>query len=381
MGCSFPEVTAANILNVFEADLFFHYIQHTSLTWTAAQQVAATGYATVTTPASIGPSNAVRLKAQGGTCNAAIPVGMRFDQTTNPTGVRCDVYDHMVNIFGRDPVTGYARRPLDNIGVQYGLAALNSGAISKQQFLDLNQNIGGYDNNGNNIAGRTVGDVDAIKIAYDTGRVTYGNQGMKATPIIDYRGYVDQPENGNEVHQRYHSFSLRERLVRANGNFDNQVMLIEDGVSPGTPGLFGDTSVVLTHAVTQMDQWLTGLFADTTNASIHDKIVHAKPADLVDACFTNNGTVKIAELQVFQGATVCNQLYPSHSSPRMVAGEPVANDVLKCQLKPINTGDYTAVPFTPTELAQLAAIFPQGVCDFSKPGVGQVPLENTWDFF
>ena len=104
----------------------------------------------------------MRLKAQGGTCNAAIPVSMRFDQNTNPTGVRCDVYDHMVNIFGRDPVTGYARRPLDNVGVQYGLAALNSGAISKQQFLDLNQNIGGYDNNGNFIAGRAVGDLDAI---------------------------------------------------------------------------------------------------------------------------------------------------------------------------------------------------------------------------
>ena len=98
-----------------------------------------------------------KRQAQGGICNAAIPVSMRFDQNTNPTGVRCDVYDHMVNIFGRDPVTGYARRPLDNVGVQYGLAALNSGAISKQQFLDLNQNIGGYDNNGNNIAGRTVG--------------------------------------------------------------------------------------------------------------------------------------------------------------------------------------------------------------------------------
>jgi hypothetical protein len=305
---------------------------------------------------------------------------MRFDQNTNPTGVRCDVYDHMVNIFGRDPVTSYARRPLDNVGVQYGLAALNSSAISKQQFLDLNQNIGGYDNNGNFIAGRAVGDINAINIAYNTGRVTYGNQGMKATPIIDYRGYVDQPENGNEVHQRYHSFSMRERLVRANGNFDNQVMLVEDGVSAGTTGLFGDTSPVLSHALTQMDQWLTSLFADTTNASIHDKIVNAKPGDLVDACFTNNGTVKIAELQVFQGATVCNQLYPSHSSPRNVAGEPLANDVLKCQLKPINTGDY-AVTFTPTELAQLAAIFPQGVCDFSKPGVGQVPLENTWEFF
>ena len=380
MGCSFPEVTAANILNVFDADLFLHYIQRTALTWTNAQQVAATGYATATTSATIGPSNAVRLKAQGGTCNAAIPVSMRFDQNTNPTGVRCDVYDHMVNIFGRDPVTGYARRPLDNVGVQYGIAALNSGAIGKQQFLDLNQNIGGYDNNGNFIAGRAIGDLNAIRIAYDTGRVTYGNQGMKATPIIDYRGYVDQPENSQEVHQRYHSFSMRERLVRANGNFDNQVMLVEDGVSAGTTGLFGDASPVLSHSLTQMDQWLTSLFADTTTASIHDKIVNAKPADLVDACFTNNGTVKIAELQLFQGATVCNQLYPSHSSPRMVAGEPVANDVLKCQLKPINTGDY-AVPFTPTELAQLGAIFPQGVCDFSKPGVGQVPLENTWDFF
>ena len=142
----------------------------------------------------------MRLKAQGGSCNAAIPVSMRFDQSTNPTGVRCDVYDHMVNIFGRDPVTGYARRPLDNVGVQYGLAALNSGAISKQQFLDLNQNIGGYDNNGNFIAGRAVGDVKPSRSPTDSGRVTYGNQGMRATPIIDYRGYVDQPENSQEVH-------------------------------------------------------------------------------------------------------------------------------------------------------------------------------------
>jgi hypothetical protein len=380
MGCSFPEVTAGNILNVFEADLFNHYIQNTTMTWTAAQQNATTGYATVTTPASIGPSNAVRLKAQGGTCNAAIPVNTRFDQNTNPNGVRCDVYDHMVNIFGRDPATGYARRPLDNVGVQYGLQALNAGAISKQQFLDINQKIGGYDNNGNFIAGRTVGDINALMIAYDTGRVTYGGQGMKGTPIIDYRGYVDQPENGNEVHQRYHSFSLRQRLLQVNGNFDNQVMLIEDGVSPGTPGLFGDTSVVLTHAVTQMDQWLTALLADTSSDPVHDKLLRAKPADLVDACFTNNGTVKIAELQVFQGNTTCNQLYPSHSSPRMVAGESVTNDVLKCQLKAITPSDY-AVTFLPAEMAQLQAIFPQGVCDFSKPGVGQVPLEDTWVSF
>ena len=78
----------------------------------------------------------------------------------------------------------------------------------------------------------------------------------------------------------------------------------------------------LSHALTQMDQWLTSLFADTSGASTHDKIVNAKPADLVDACFTGNGTVKIVEPQVYSGNTTCNSLFPafwrnppSYSSP------------------------------------------------------------------
>ena len=52
---------------------------------------------------------------------------MRYNASTNPTGVRCDVYDHTVNVYGKDPVTGFARRPLDNVGIQYGLKVLNAG--------------------------------------------------------------------------------------------------------------------------------------------------------------------------------------------------------------------------------------------------------------
>ena len=233
IGCSFPELTAGITLDITDADLFFHYLQHTTVAWTATQQNAASGYPTSTTPTTIGPGNAVRTKAQGGSCNAGIPVATRFDQVTNPQGVRCDIYDHMVNIFGRDPATGYARRPLDNVGVQYGLVALNAGTISVQQFLDLNQNIGGYDNNGNYVATRTVADRTALQIAYKTGRVTNAGNGLRRTPMIDYRGYVDQPENGNEVHARFHSFSMRARLVRENGDYDNQVMLIETACPPG----------------------------------------------------------------------------------------------------------------------------------------------------
>ena len=40
------------------------------------------------------------------------------------------------------------------------------------------------------------------------------------------------------------------------------------------------------------------------------------------------------------------------------------------QLKPINPSDY-AVSFTSAELTRLNAIFLNGVCDWSKPGVNQ----------
>jgi hypothetical protein len=381
VGCSFPEVVAAMVNNITDADLFLHYLSTTAtLTWSDAQIEAATGYPTVTTLSTIGPGNALRTKAQGGTCNTIIPKSVQYDAKTNPTGIRCDLYDHLVNVFGRDPATGFARRPIDNVGVQYGLEALTLGAITKQQFLELNQKIGGYDNDGNYIATRTIGDIAAIEAAYDSGRITYGGLGMKRTPIIDYRGYVDQPENSNEVHSRFHSFSMRQRLLEANGNFNNQVMLVEDGRATTGNGLFSDTSPVLSHALTQMDEWLTKFLADRTFAPIPVKIDRAKPSDLVDACFTNKGAVKIAELQVYQLDTTCNQLYPAFSTPRMVAGEPLANDVLKCELRPIDLSLYK-VRFTAAEAAQLKAIFPQGVCDYSKPGVGQRPPDGTWQMF
>lgn len=382
MGCSFPELFAGMVNNITDADLFEYYLTNrATVPWSDAQIEAATGYPTVTTLTTIGAPNAVRVKAQGGTCNSIIPQSVQYDATTNPTGIRCDIYDHTVNVFGRDPVTGFARRPIDNVGVQYGLEALNAGAISKQQFLDVNQNIGGYDNDGNYVTTRTVGDVTAIQAAYDSGRITYGGLGLKHTPIIDYRGYVDQPENPNETHSRFHSFSIRQRLVDANGNFNNQVMLIENGQNPPVGnGLFSDTSPVLSHALTQMDEWLTNLSTTTTQPPSLGQIQQAKPSDLVDACFTNLGTVKIAQLQVYQGDTTCNQLYPAFSIPKLVAGEPLENNVIKCQLKPIDPVDYK-VSFTAGEQAQLKSIFPQGVCDYSVPGVGQRPTEGTWQFF
>src|SRR5205823_5197993 len=76
---------------------------------------------------------------------AIVPLSARYDPTTNPNGARGDVHDHTVNVYGRLPESGFSRRPIDNVGVQYGLAALNAGQISKAQFLDINERIGGLD--------------------------------------------------------------------------------------------------------------------------------------------------------------------------------------------------------------------------------------------
>ena len=146
-------------------------------------------------------------------------------------GVRCTYQDNLVNVFGIDPKTGHARNPFDNVGVQYGLAALNDGAISFDQFIDINTRIGGLDDDGKIMAARMVGDPEAISRAYATGRMNEGTGGEASTPFIDLRTYTDGDPLGRgdpnvDVHDRYHSFILRARLLKYNGTAANHVMLV-----------------------------------------------------------------------------------------------------------------------------------------------------------
>jgi len=54
--------------------------------------------------------------------------------------------------------------------------------------------------------------------------------------------------------------------------------------------------------------------------------------------------------------------------------------VVTCHRKAIDWTDYS-VDFSPAERRRLAEIFPSGVCDWTKPGVGQQPLRDTWQTF
>jgi hypothetical protein len=61
----------------------------------------------------------------------------------------------------------------------------------------------------------------------------------------------------------------------------------------------------------------------------------------------------------------------------MAAGGPPANDIVKCQLTDPDRDAY-GVELTDDQWAELLAAFPDGVCDWTVPGVGQVPLEALW---
>jgi hypothetical protein len=312
---------------------------------------------------------------KAGVWSAAVPTALRYDPSTNPTGARATVFDVGRNIFGIDAATGFALRPYDNVGVQYGLAALKAGKITPAQFVDLNEKVGGYDQDGNYVTARAVGDAGAIKRSYQSGIQLHGGGGLASIPVVDIGGIYDDDQF---YHYQWFHFAVRERMAAANGSTGNHVMW--RGAGPITELLGSPTAVgtainqaANTQSWAMFIQWMDAYKADTSGSTQRDKVIARKPANAVDGCFTKSLTPQfIAEAQTLssQASTQCNTLYPSWTAPRIEAGGPVSAQNLKCQFKLLARADYTAT-FTDAEWARLQATFPYGVCDWSKPGVNQ----------
>src|SRR5262249_17322178 len=136
--------------------------------------------------------------------NCGLPVSKVYDPVSNPTGARCTAQDHAVSVWGTidDGVhPKHAPSTRDNVGVVYGLKALQSGAITPAEFVLLNESIGGADFDVNRTDARSVADAAALPIAYRAGIVTDGRQIAK-TPILDVRGFDEQG-----IHYIWRSFS------------------------------------------------------------------------------------------------------------------------------------------------------------------------------
>src|SRR5688500_10329609 len=158
-----------------------------------------------------------------------LPAEQVYHPETNPGGVRCTIADYMKSIFGPRPRSqwtapekrigrGFANRPWGNEGVEYGLRALKTGQITAQEFVDINQKIGGVTIDGKPQAERTVVDENTAAIAYRGGAVMDATW-LEDKPIIDLRAYDETAG----IHHTGNSVKLRARLDRENGHHDNQI--------------------------------------------------------------------------------------------------------------------------------------------------------------
>ena len=292
--------------------------------------------------------------------HSVVPAANRYDPQTNPRGVRGTVYDVSRSIYGVDPKTGFARRTFDNVGVQYGLQAFTAGTITASQFLDLNEAIGGLDQDAVAIAARSVGDRGAIQRAHQSGLQFVGNGGLASIPVVSVTGRYN--EDGG-YHYLWFHFALRERMARANGNAANHVSWRgRTGMVPFEP-----TWNLLVN-------WVDAIKKDTGRGTLRGKTLRNKPSNAVDGCW-KSPTEFIPEPATLHSKpdTPCNALTPGWTFPRYVAGGPLAADILKCQLKRVDRRDYPA-SMTDDEFRRVKAIFPEGVCDWTRKGVGQTTM-------
>lgn len=353
--CSYPDSKTTGNESV-DCSLMLRYFRNTSPhLWPAEQQqAAATGHASISTcTAWVDVFGFDRNADPRQGCGGDDTEPWIYDPDTNPDGTRCTSHDYQIAVWGRREQDGFARSTYDNVGVQYGLVALQSGEILPEQFVDLNEKVGGRDIDYNWIPQRTEGDAEAQPIAYRSGRVNDARR-LDLVPIIDLRG-----SSNFEIHTDFNSYALRQRLLGAHGHADNHVIFTADTPLALPPG-------VILESFLLMDRWLAAIETDTSADPRETKVVRHKPTQAVDACYV--GEEKITD------QAKCRALFPWFGSTRIAAGGPLSNHLLQCQLTPLSRRDYTVV-FTDEQWARLQAVFARGVCDWRQPAVGEQPSE------
>jgi hypothetical protein len=293
-----------------------------------------------------------------------------YDPVTNPDGCRATVHDLQVNVIGRRLQDGFAKFPIDNTGVQYGLEALNRpvgdpGKITLAQFLDLNARIGATDIDG-------TPTLERWRMPKDTSRNVHRSSLMNDTSQLDKVAIIDMPSRINEeIHTPYHADSIEARMLAEHGHAENHVIwsgLSELLVSEPVHPLPFDT----------MNEWLEAIEADGGIDPLFGmdpaKIVANKPAIAVDSCFIGGSGAGNQETD----PATCAAAWPVFADARIAAGMPIDHDILQCQKKPVDAADYASAsplggPLTAPELDLIRAVFPEGVCDWTKPSIGDEP--------
>ncbi len=319
------------------------------------------------------------------------PNQLNYEPQSDIAAIRWTHYDDLRNVYGVD-ASGAARPTWDNVGVQYGLRALQAGQITPAEFLHLNWHVGGWKHPSQMVqegapflppstaanfdpwsrrnmwlapsadqpAPRTAGDALAMRAAYTSGHVFSGRLDV---PAIDHRQYMERELDMHNVHQ---SFAVRQRVADRMGHSGNLAVWFTDTM----PGQAKASQTLQALAV--MDQWMANIQANPGRS-----VAQNRPAQAADACFDLQGQPIAQGDGVWAGvldaqpAGACLQRFPLYGTSRTVAGAPIQGGIYRCALKPVAqaVADGTYAPWVPSaaDVATLQRIHPQGVCDYSRP--------------
>ncbi|MFP5225712.1 MAG: DUF6351 family protein [Actinomycetota bacterium] len=360
-GAMFPDVwsTAMEVADCVLTDTYF---PTAAVPFTPFQKAAVDGHGPPQSSCAawIALFSAGGIPFNGCFSNSGVPTastpeppttGRDYLPVVNPDGCRATISDLQVNVWGKREQDGFAKRMFDNIGVQYGLKALNlpvgdPGKITFAQFLDMNARIGGVDVDGIRSVERMRADEGAPEIAYRSSMLNDGN-GLARTAIINFAASLNV-----EIHTPYHAYALEERMAKIGA--DEQHVIWHNGPS----GLAWDT----------MDAWLAAVEAaggiDPLTGMDPEIVKAMRPEIAQDSCW--NGSTQ-------QPLSACaGQVF---GDARIQAGQARSHDNLKCVLKPIDPSDYAGAvpPLMDADLAVLEVVFPEGVCDYTVEGVDKAP--------
>ncbi len=326
----------------------------------------------------------------------------KYNQVSRETLLQVD-WSHWGNLshFYGTQNDGFANRFWDNQGIQYGLTSLLDKQLSISEFIDLNKHIGGWKQPADmenerfwhisgddslsrlslwghhnmthdgkkELATRSEGDDGAIKAAYRAGLVYLG---LSDLPIIDMRHYLDDKL---DMHHSLASFTSRKRIQNAMGNSDHQLIwMIEKNDNVSRRDLM--SSLPINDALRVLDQWLINIKTNP-NKSVADN----RPVAANDRCYDEDKNVIDSGAQTWNGQWngksngTCMTRFPNYGHSRLVAGDSVYTDTLKCQkipvAKAVAKGVYGELNMKPY-VDELETIFPNGVCEFNQKANTQV---------
>ena len=186
------------------------------------------------------------------------------------------------------------------------------------------------------------------------------------------------------MHDSYHSFVMRARFLKYNGSAANHVMLstatlgrVEtDSRTTGSP-----LARVSAEALAQLDRWLTNIANDKSDRSegaeargqqagrFRGRLLsgHGGSADRSDGKGHRHGALQDSSSRT----PAIRASRPALRRPTMFSNARSSRSTLRTT-RPAPTAE---------QLAKLRQIFPDGVCDYTKPGVGEERLAGTWAFF